>query len=600
MKTNKRRFLAALTASTLALTPCFAAGTMTAFAANHNLTINNATGDTATHTYNAYQIIIGTKAADGTLSNMQWGANVDSTKFVAALTAKATDLGIDSTKLGTIEGVAAELASIRDDADKVEMLAKIFNAEGTESVLKGSPTSLTAGTATSVADGWYLIKDESTLNNETGPKVRSANLLQIVGDTTVSAKNSLPSIDKVIDDGSTDGVEYNTGAVGDVVQYKITSAVPDVTGYNKYFFIIDDKLSDGLTFEAADKAAFAVTIGGSTLATDKYSVTFDDAEKTFKLVFKNCVTNFDGKAGQPIVVSYQATLNSDIDVSQAGNTNESKLTYSNDPNIDSDGNGTSHPDEPKPEIPDNPETPENEYVPGDATGETPWDKVVTYSTQIELTKVDNAGAALKGAEFTLTSDNGTMMALKSTVSFEEDSAGEYYLLTDGTYTKTPPVTSGDGANSDKYQDTSKLYKKTTTFTLLNNATSGVDIKGTVADDGTLTFRGLEPGIYTLSETVTPTGYNTISDIEFTIGGTPSTTGCEWTFSTSNASVTNKNVSQGDSTTDSKISFNVVNIKGSVLPETGGMGTKLFYVFGSLFVIGGATFMVTKKRVGNSK
>ena len=584
MKTNKNRLFAALTATTLALTPCFAAGTMTAFAANHNLTINNAEGDNATHSYKAYQIITGTKAADNddTLSNMKWGSDVDSDKFIAALTDNATALGIDSSKLNTIEGVAAQLASIKD-AKKIEKLAKLFNAEGADAILKGSGTALNAGTATSVADGWYLIKDDSTLNNTNGPKVRSANLLQIVGDTTITAKYDIPSIDKVIDDGSADGIDYSTGAVGDVVKYKINSAVPNVTGYNKYFFVIDDKLSDGLTFEAADQAAFAVTINGAAAPADSYTVTYTD--ETFKLVFKDCVTAFNGKAGQPIVVSYQATLNDKIDVTQSGNTNESKLTYSNDPNINSDGNGTDHPDEP-----DN----------DDPFGVTPWDQISTFSTQVELFRVHNAGAALKGAEFTLASTGGNMMALKSEVTFTEDTNGEYYLLKDGTYTKTAPVT-GENSTVDKYQSTDTMYKKTTTFTRLDNATDGVDIKGEVAADGTLTFKGLKPGTYKLTETKTPTGYNTITPIDFSISGAIGATGgCTWGLNVDHASVKNKVVTQGDATTESKLAFNVENIKGSVLPETGGIGTKMFYLFGSAFVIGASTFIVTKKRVGEDK
>ena len=42
---------------------------------------------------------------------------------------------------------------------------------------------------------------------------------------------------------------------------------------------------------------------------------------------------------------------------------------------------------------------------------------------------------------------------------------------------------------------------------------------------------------------------------------------------------------------------IVNTKGEELPETGGMGTTLFYIVGGLMVAGAAILLVTKKRMG---
>jgi LPXTG-motif cell wall-anchored protein len=41
---------------------------------------------------------------------------------------------------------------------------------------------------------------------------------------------------------------------------------------------------------------------------------------------------------------------------------------------------------------------------------------------------------------------------------------------------------------------------------------------------------------------------------------------------------------------------VVNTQGSVLPNTGGMGTKIFYVAGSLMVVGAVIFLITNRRM----
>ena len=46
--------------------------------------------------------------------------------------------------------------------------------------------------------------------------------------------------------------------------------------------------------------------------------------------------------------------------------------------------------------------------------------------------------------------------------------------------------------------------------------------------------------------------------------------------------------------------NVVNKSGSTLPETGGIGTTIFYVLGSLLVVGAGVVLITRKRMGKSE
>ena len=54
------------------------------------------------------------------------------------------------------------------------------------------------------------------------------------------------------------------------------------------------------------------------------------------------------------------------------------------------------------------------------------------------------------------------------------------------------------------------------------------------------------------------------------------------------------ISEGSATTD------VVNLSGTELPSTGGMGTTILYVVGAILVIGAGILLVTKKRMGANK
>jgi LPXTG-motif cell wall-anchored protein len=56
---------------------------------------------------------------------------------------------------------------------------------------------------------------------------------------------------------------------------------------------------------------------------------------------------------------------------------------------------------------------------------------------------------------------------------------------------------------------------------------------------------------------------------------------------------------GTSLNTSGTEFRIVNNKGSELPTTGGMGTTLFYVLGTVLVLGAGVLLITKKRMKNA-
>lgn len=137
------------------------------------------------------------------------------------------------------------------------------------------------------------------------------------------------------------------------------------------------------------------------------------------------------------------------------------------------------------------------------------------------------------------------------------------------------------------------------FTLYKKNASGkyVAVGSEVKGDEMTTFewKGLDDGDYKISETTTPAGYNTIADIEFTITAEHDVLPDNPTLT----SLSGGNKFTGEVSTGA-VSADIENNAGSTLPETGGIGTTIFYVIGSILVLGAVVLLVTKKRMGASK
>lgn len=177
------------------------------------------------------------------------------------------------------------------------------------------------------------------------------------------------------------------------------------------------------------------------------------------------------------------------------------------------------------------------------TGETPEDTVIVFTYKVVVNKVDQNSKALAGAAFTLSKKvNGEWTTVK-TISVDEATAAE---------------------NSD--------------------------VKNI------FTFSGLDDGDYKLSETTTPNGYNTISDVEFTVTVDHDVESDSPALNSLSGDVTTGELTFTSNTTDGSLTTDVVNKKGSVLPSTGGMGTTILYVVGTILVLAAGILLVTKKRM----
>lgn len=100
---------------------------------------------------------------------------------------------------------------------------------------------------------------------------------------------------------------------------------------------------------------------------------------------------------------------------------------------------------------------------------------------------------------------------------------------------------------------------------------------TTNDKGKINISGLDSATYYLREIKAPAGYNTLKqDVEVVITGATKGEGSKLTYQTVLAEIENQS--------------------GTQLPSTGGMGTTVFYVLGSVLVLGAVVLLVTKKRM----
>ena len=332
--------------------------------------------------------------------------------------------------------------------------------------------------------------------------------------------------------------DWTDVSIGDTVHFKLESTIPDMTGYEKYTYIVHDTLSPGLTYDHSnsgmqirlvkdgetpvtlyDESDYEVTAVSPdpNLTTGEYS-----GGTTIEITFIDFI-ELNNYEGWNVEITYKATLNEDAKVAANGNPNKVKLEYSNNPGWIDDG--TKGP-----------------------TGETPEDEVKVFTFDMEIFKYtgDIAGEhiALEYAEFQLvrvTADENSEDDIVYFIAYSED--GYDYRVV------SPAERAADLELPPEDMKTTDIL-----------------VSGT---DGKIRIKGLDAGEYKLKETKAPLNYNLmlgwIEDIEITKDDSP----------------------QGYTLTVGGVLENAVNVQnntGGQLPGTGGIGTYIFFGVGGLMAI----------------
>ena len=181
---------------------------------------------------------------------------------------------------------------------------------------------------------------------------------------------------------------------------------------------------------------------------------------------------------------------------------------------------------------------------GTDKGQTPEDKVIVFTYKVVINKVDSRRIPLAGAAFKLEKvlSNGEKKLVKEYTIGEDE----------------------DDPEKTRFE-----------------------------------FTGLDDGKYILTETVTPEGYNTMDPITFNITASHDTKSDDPKLTDLNGNAVDGEIKFTVNETKGTLTASVVNYMGSELPSTGGMGTTVLYVAGTIMILAAGVFLVMKKKAENN-
>ena len=543
-------------AATAAMAVAGFAGASTAMAAEGDVTItigSETTPASVGDVYAGYRLFDETEATVGEKTNVAYQKRTNWNHYDKVAEAiKDVDSSATLTADSKVDDFVAAIGKFDSTKTKrfAENLYKSLKGDGVAADANSAAVAAGAfSTTLSGPQGYYLIV-QTTAANDAG-KTMSAVIVNTAGQAgvTVSPKKDTVTVSKKVQENM-DGVnnpasEDNWGTaadynIGDYVKFQLTGSLPtDYADYTSYEYTFHDTADQGLTFvndTTHPVKVYAVNDNNKVeLKQDTltgYQVLTSDINGE---TFNVKFADLKKAQAEKTGDTVNITSSTQIVVEYYAQLNENAVLGSN-------GNQN------KVYL----QFSNNKY--GEGTGKTEEHKVTVFTFKLEVTKygkTDSDKEALNGAGFTL------------------------YKAT-----KVNPADSDYAKVGDEVQHTN----------------------GNVFD-----FTGLDSGYYKIVETTTPKGYNTIDPITFTVTATYNSADEPGTLT--DLTVTDVKVGgvasaeqtftvnrgTGEAGT-AQIKTDVVDIPGSKLPSTGGMGTVLLYVAGiAVFVLAGATLVMALRR-----
>ncbi|MDY4818242.1 MAG: SpaA isopeptide-forming pilin-related protein, partial [Lachnospiraceae bacterium] len=187
-------------------------------------------------------------------------------------------------------------------------------------------------------------------------------------------------------------------------------------------------------------------------------------------------------------------------------------------------------------------------------GQTPVDKVIVFTYELDVNKVDGA-------------DQTNLANVTFNLYKKENDVKKYAQVVNG---KLAGWTEAEEGATELKTDT----------------------------DGLIKVAGLDDGTYYIHEINPLPGYNSIDDVEIVIAADTSNgqSGEGAVSELVKIDVTANDVAGVGNAEKGTATVTIANNKGANLPSTGGMGTTIFYVVGSILVLGAAILLITKKRM----
>ena len=562
------------------VTMAFADGTTTS---DNSITIRQVDGNALTK-FKAYRIFNADVINEGdkkVVSNVKWAVD---TGIQAKIISEITGSDNYSTskkqlpKTGvTAQDVANWLAENIQSAGAVDndaLLNKIASSVEVTDPVKPNDASDAAFVANSPVSfdnsGYYLFLTDSGSISASTDASKKANtgtspIFAIVGGdpVIVTEKTSIPTVNKAVldDDNWTFGgsdilTSPNKGAdsaIGDYVKYRLVGTVANnINTFGNYKYTFTDKLPETMTpkYTGAENSTtpnVTVKIDDTTVV-EGFEPAYRQQDHVFTVSFgdlKNCKDKDNHvipvTADSRVTVEYEAMLDPQIICNDDGTLKDiykDKLL------------GRAQTNTVKLEYSNNPH--------GEGIGTTADHCAYDYTYGIDVKKVgsDNEAKGLEGVEFTL----------------QENGDASNFIKADGT----------------KTADSKQAKLKTDA-------------------DGKINVVGLDEGTYTLKEVTPKPGYNNSASkgVTFTIArGAIKQDGSDVTPDKRLAQISaDKDVVKANSATVStgKLSFTIVDQKGSGLPLTGLNGVTFTWIAGgAVLCIGVAHLIRSRKQAEESE